>query len=203
MARAQQGQRDGQNVRIDIRWAEGDARETRRHASELVALAPDVILASGIAAMESLLRATGTIPIAFNNVADPVGAGCDGVEFGLILSAKRIAKRITNSGNVERDEPCGEPRSASTEGVHAFLPLASHAATEQLTRGPHRTQGRDQRAASPGVVARHQCARRVARPGPGARYAAGLLWNSRTVQDTRPAQGATESSVQSMRPCHR
>jgi len=66
---------DGQNVRIDIRWAEGDAREIRRHASELVALAPDVILASGTAAMESLLRATRTIPIVFNNVADPVGAG--------------------------------------------------------------------------------------------------------------------------------
>jgi len=91
-----------------------------------------------------------------------IARGCDGAEFGLVLSAKRIAKRITNSGNVERDEPCGEPRSASTEGVHAFLPVASHAATEQRTRGPHRTQGRDQRAASHGVVARHQCARRVA-----------------------------------------
>ena len=66
---------DGQNVRIDIRWAEGNAREIRRHASELVELAPDVILASGTAAMESLLRATRTIPIVFNNVADPVGAG--------------------------------------------------------------------------------------------------------------------------------
>jgi ABC-type uncharacterized transport system substrate-binding protein len=40
-----------------------------------VALAPDVILATGTAAMESLLRATRTIPIVFNNVADPVGAG--------------------------------------------------------------------------------------------------------------------------------
>ena len=91
-----------------------------------------------------------------------IARGCDGAEFGLVLSAKRIAKRITNSGNVERDEPCGEPRSASTEGVHAFLPVANHAATEQRTRGPRRTQGRDQRAASHGVVARHQCARRVA-----------------------------------------
>ena len=87
-----------------------------------------------------------------------IARGCDGAEFGLVLSAKRI----TNSGNVERDEPCGEPRSASTEGVHAFLPVANHAATEQRTRGPRRTQGRDQRAASHGVVARHQCARRVA-----------------------------------------
>src|SRR5262249_38623006 len=66
---------DGQNVRIDTRWAEGDVREIRRHASELVALAPDVILATGTAAMESLQRATRTIPVVFNNVADPVGAG--------------------------------------------------------------------------------------------------------------------------------
>ncbi len=66
---------DGRNVRIDTRWAEGDAREIRRLASELVTLAPDVILASGTAAMGTLLQATRTIPIVFNNVADPVGAG--------------------------------------------------------------------------------------------------------------------------------
>ena len=66
---------DGRNVRIDTRWAEGDAREIRRLAGELVTLAPDVILASGTAAMGTLLQATRTIPIVFNNVADPVGAG--------------------------------------------------------------------------------------------------------------------------------
>ena len=66
---------DGRNVRIDTRWAEGDAREIRKLASELVTLAPDVILASGTAAMGTLLQATRTIPIVFNNVADPVGAG--------------------------------------------------------------------------------------------------------------------------------
>jgi putative ABC transport system substrate-binding protein len=63
------------NVRIDTRWAGGDVHEGRRHASELVALAPDVILAAGTLAAESLLQATRTIPIVFNNVADPVGAG--------------------------------------------------------------------------------------------------------------------------------
>jgi putative ABC transport system substrate-binding protein len=66
---------DGRNVRIDTRWAEGDASEIRRLAGELVTLAPDVILASGTAAMGTLLRATRTIPIVFNSVADPVGAG--------------------------------------------------------------------------------------------------------------------------------
>jgi putative tryptophan/tyrosine transport system substrate-binding protein len=65
----------GRNVQMDIRWADGDARETRRHAGELVALAPDVILTAGDAGMPPLLQATRTIPIVFNNVADPVGAG--------------------------------------------------------------------------------------------------------------------------------
>jgi ABC-type uncharacterized transport system substrate-binding protein len=57
-------------VQMDIRWADGDARETRRHAGELVALAPDVILTAGDAGMPPLLQATRTIPIVFNNVAD-------------------------------------------------------------------------------------------------------------------------------------
>jgi putative ABC transport system substrate-binding protein len=66
---------DGRNVRIDTRWVGGDVRKSRKHADELVALVPDVILAAGTLAMESLLQATRTIPIVFNNVADPVGAG--------------------------------------------------------------------------------------------------------------------------------
>jgi ABC-type uncharacterized transport system substrate-binding protein len=71
----QLGWSDGRNVRVDTRWAGGDAREIRRHAGELAALAPDVILATGTVAMGPLLQATQTIPIVFNNVADPVGAG--------------------------------------------------------------------------------------------------------------------------------
>src|SRR5262245_60695658 len=63
------------NLQIDIRWAEGDPSEIRRQSGELVALAPDVILVTGNAGMTPLLRATRTIPIVFNNVADPVGGG--------------------------------------------------------------------------------------------------------------------------------
>jgi putative ABC transport system substrate-binding protein len=66
---------DGRNVRIETRWGGGIARETRKNAEELVALAPDVILATGSAAMTPLLEATRTVPVVFNNVADPVGAG--------------------------------------------------------------------------------------------------------------------------------
>jgi ABC-type uncharacterized transport system substrate-binding protein len=65
----------GRNVRIDIRWATTDAAEIRRHAAELAALAPDVILAHGGPAVGPLLQATRTVPIVFPIVADPVAAG--------------------------------------------------------------------------------------------------------------------------------
>ena len=71
----QLGWTDGHNVRIDTRWAGGNAAEIRRHAAELVALAPDVILAAGAATMGPLLQATRTVPIVFTTVIDPVGAG--------------------------------------------------------------------------------------------------------------------------------
>jgi putative tryptophan/tyrosine transport system substrate-binding protein len=66
---------EGRNVHFDIRWGEGRATETHRHAVELAALAPDIIFASGIAPLQFLLRETRTIPIVFCNLADPVGAG--------------------------------------------------------------------------------------------------------------------------------
>ncbi len=69
------GWTDGRNVRIDTRWAAGDADRIRRYAAELVALAPDVILATGSARSAPLLQATRTVPIVFVNVPDPVGAG--------------------------------------------------------------------------------------------------------------------------------
>src|SRR5215831_17118903 len=69
------GWTDGRNVRIDHRWAAGDAERIRRYASELVALAPDVILAGGGAVVPSLLQATRTVPIVFTQTPDPVGAG--------------------------------------------------------------------------------------------------------------------------------
>jgi putative ABC transport system substrate-binding protein len=65
----------GRNVRIDIRWASTNAAEIRRQAAELVALAPDVILAAGDSTVPSLLQATRTVPIVFAVVTDPVGAG--------------------------------------------------------------------------------------------------------------------------------
>ena len=65
----------GRNVRIDTRWATGNADDIRRHAAELVALAPDVILATGASTVGPLQQATRTVPIVFPVAVDPVGAG--------------------------------------------------------------------------------------------------------------------------------
>jgi ABC-type uncharacterized transport system substrate-binding protein len=65
----------GHNVRIDYRWGAVDADHSRRYAAELVALAPDVILASGVPVVTALLQATRTVPIVFAQVVDPVGSG--------------------------------------------------------------------------------------------------------------------------------
>ena len=73
---AQLGWTVGRNVQIDTRWATTNADDIRRHAAELAALAPDVILAAtGTATVAPLLQATRTVPIVFAIVIDPVGAG--------------------------------------------------------------------------------------------------------------------------------
>jgi len=65
----------GRNLRIDHRWGAGNADNVRKFAAELVALAPDVILAPGTSTLEPLLQATRAIPIVFVHAADPVGGG--------------------------------------------------------------------------------------------------------------------------------
>jgi putative ABC transport system substrate-binding protein len=65
----------GRNARIDTRWATTNAGEIRRHAAELAALVPDVILAGGTTPAGPLLQATRTVPIVFTLGVDPVGAG--------------------------------------------------------------------------------------------------------------------------------
>jgi putative ABC transport system substrate-binding protein len=65
----------GRNVRIDTRWATTNAAEIRRHAAELAALAPDVILASGSSTVGPLLQVTRTVPTVFPVAGDPVAAG--------------------------------------------------------------------------------------------------------------------------------
>jgi putative ABC transport system substrate-binding protein len=84
----QAGWIDGRNVRIDHRWAAGDAERYRRYAAELVALAPDVILATAGPSVVALQQATRTVPIVFVQLIDPVGAG-------LVASLARPGGNIT------------------------------------------------------------------------------------------------------------
>jgi putative ABC transport system substrate-binding protein len=69
------GWTDGHNLRIDTRWTAGNADNIRKYATELVALARDVIFAHGSATAGPLLQATRAVPIVFVYVPDPVGAG--------------------------------------------------------------------------------------------------------------------------------
>jgi putative ABC transport system substrate-binding protein len=71
----QLGWTEGRNVHIETRWGGGNPADLRKYAAELVALAPDVILAGGAASVGPLIEATRTVPIVFAIVPDPVGAG--------------------------------------------------------------------------------------------------------------------------------
>jgi len=69
------GWRDGQNLRLDVRWSAGDPQLIHYYAGELVAMTPDLIVASSSANLTAVLRATQTIPIVFLQVSDPVAQG--------------------------------------------------------------------------------------------------------------------------------
>ena len=69
------GWEDGRNARIDMRWGAGDRQRYRRYAAELVALAPDVILAATTDTVVAIQEASRTVPIVFVGVIDPVGSG--------------------------------------------------------------------------------------------------------------------------------
>jgi putative ABC transport system substrate-binding protein len=71
----ERGWSDSRNVRVEYRWGLGDSDRLRKYAAELVALAPDVILAAGAPAVAALQQSSHSVPIVFANVLDPVGAG--------------------------------------------------------------------------------------------------------------------------------
>ena len=135
---AQLGWTIGRNVRIDTRWATTNAAEIRRHAAELVALAPDVILAHGASTVGPLLQATRTVPVVFPVIGDPVGAGfVDSLarpggnatgfmtfEYSIggkwLELLKEIAPGVTRVA-VLRD-PATPPGSASSASIQAVAP---------------------------------------------------------------------------------
>src|SRR5262245_57478505 len=111
----QLGWTDGRNVRLDYRFGLGDPDRRRKAATDLVALAPDVLLAGGTAAVATLQQATRTVPIVFANVVDPIGGGFVGslarpggnttgfmsAEFGIsgkwLELLKEIARRVARA----------------------------------------------------------------------------------------------------------
>ena len=107
----QLGWADGRNVRIEVRWTVGKADNVRRYVAELVALVPDVIMATGSATVGPLLQSTRAVPIVFAQVPDPVGAGFveslarpggnatgfTGFEYGLSAKWLELLKEIAPS----------------------------------------------------------------------------------------------------------
>jgi ABC-type uncharacterized transport system substrate-binding protein len=129
----QLGWTDGRNMRIDTRWAGGNADDIRRHAAELIALAPDVILAHGASTVGPLLQATRTIPIVFPVVADPIGAGFVGslarpggnatgfMAFEYSLSGKWLALLKEIAPNVTRAAVMRDPVISAGIGQFAAI----------------------------------------------------------------------------------
>jgi putative tryptophan/tyrosine transport system substrate-binding protein len=142
----QLGWDDGRNARIEIRWSGGKADDVRRYAAELVALAPDVILASGGAVVGPLLQVTRTVPIVFTQTPDPVAAGFVAslarpggnatgftqVEYGMATKwlelLKEIAPRVTRAA-VLRDP-------AVPEGIGQFAVIQSVAPALRVEVSP-------------------------------------------------------------------
>jgi putative ABC transport system substrate-binding protein len=99
----QRGWTDGRDISIDIRRVAGNADETRKQAAELVALAPDAILASTSPTMVALRQVTRTVPIVFVQVLDPVGAG---FVASLGLAATPAVLRCLSSASAENGWSC-------------------------------------------------------------------------------------------------
>ena len=136
----------GRNVQIDYRWGMGSADSNRRYAAELAALAPDVILATGTAAVGPLLQATRTVPIVFVSVADPVGAGfvqslsrpggnaTGFIQFEYSLSGKWVELLKEIAPGVTRAAVVRDP--ALTSGIGQFAVIQSVASSVGVEVSP-------------------------------------------------------------------
>jgi ABC-type uncharacterized transport system substrate-binding protein len=128
---------DGRNMKIEARWG-GNAADRRRYAAELVALAPNVILASTTLAMVALQEAISTVPIVFANVTDPVGAGFVGslaqpggnvtgfMTFEYSISAKWLELLREIAPHVTRVVVVRDPMIASAISQFAVIQSAAH-----------------------------------------------------------------------------
>ena len=159
----QLGWNDGRNARIETRWS-ADADGIRTYVAELVALAPDVILASGSATVGPLLQATRSVPIVFTNVPDPVGAGFvnslarpGGNATGFILVGICHERKMAGAAQTDcagRDAGSGPSRSRHHRRYPLFRRDPGRGAVARRRRGSgrcarrirDRTRGRGLRA---------------------------------------------------------
>jgi putative ABC transport system substrate-binding protein len=131
------GWTEGRNVRIDTRWAGADGAEIRRHATELAALAPDVVLAHGASTMGAMLRVTRTVPIVFPVASAPVAAG-------YVDSLARPGGNATGFMNWEY--------SLSGKWLELLKPIAPNVTRAAVLRDPNLGDGTSQFAAIQAVA---------------------------------------------------
>ena len=136
------GWTEGGNVRIDVRWPADDPDRYRRYSEELVALAPDVILAGGSPSVAALQRVTRSVPIVFAGVIDPVGAGFVNslarpggnatgfLTFEYSISGKWLEVLKELAPNVTRAAVLRDPALAA--GIGQFAAIQSAASSIQL-----------------------------------------------------------------------
>jgi putative tryptophan/tyrosine transport system substrate-binding protein len=127
----------GRNIRIDYRWDAMDADRSRRHAAELVALQPDVVLAVGAPAVVALQQGARTVPMVFVNIVDPVGAGfvdslaqpggnlTGFIAFEYVISAKWLELLKEIAPQLKRVAVLREPDIASGIGQLAVIQAAA------------------------------------------------------------------------------
>jgi putative tryptophan/tyrosine transport system substrate-binding protein len=157
----ERGWSDGRNVRIEYRWGLGDSDQLRKYAAELVALAPDVILAAGSIAVAALQQLNRSVPIVFANVLDPVGGGYvatlarpggnttgfAAVEFGmsakLLELLKEVAPRVVRVAVIRN--PSNPDEVAQFGAIQAMAPSLGVELTPIIGRNPGVTE-RDVRA---------------------------------------------------------
>jgi putative ABC transport system substrate-binding protein len=136
------GWNEGDNIRVDIRWAGDDIERFRKYAEELVGLSPDVILASTSPAVAALQRITRSVPVVFANVVDPVGAGYVAsmarpgsnitgfTSFEYSIAAKWLELLRQMAPRVTRIAVIRDPAYASGIGQFAAIQSAASSAVE-------------------------------------------------------------------------
>jgi putative ABC transport system substrate-binding protein len=120
------GWADGRNLRLDVRWTAGNAADIRKFATELAALAPEVILASGGSVVGPLLQASRTVPVVFTQTPDPVAAG-------FVASLARPGGNATGFTQVEY--------GAGAKWLELLKEIAPHVTQAAVLRDPAIPEG--------------------------------------------------------------